>query len=216
MAYDKSVFILGAGASVPAGAPVLNDFLKKARELLDNPNSLLDSDERDVFRRVFEWRGKIYPALRFLKLDLDNMENLFCLVDMAYQLGLEKKRNAKINLIKLVTRTLDLTIKFGPGEEHNTYSSFVGFLQKPKDITRTELNSIISLNYDIGCEQAFSSRGVSFTYGDPWSEVDDSAYKLLKLHGSVNWGVCPKCNYKKANADFRDYTVLNAQSVKAY
>jgi hypothetical protein len=37
MAYDKSVFILGAGASVPAGAPVLNDFLKKARELLDNP-----------------------------------------------------------------------------------------------------------------------------------------------------------------------------------
>jgi len=88
MAYDKNVFILGAGASVEAGAPILNDFLKRARELLDNPRSGLTPEEREAFRRVFEWRGNIYPALRFLKLNLENLEDLFSLIDMASMLGM--------------------------------------------------------------------------------------------------------------------------------
>jgi len=45
MAYEKNVFILGAGASVEAGIPVVNDFLARARQLLDNPQSRLDDED---------------------------------------------------------------------------------------------------------------------------------------------------------------------------
>jgi len=209
MAYDKSVFILGAGASVPAGAPVLNDFLKKARELLDNPNSELDNADREAFKHVFEWRGRMYPALRFLKLDLENMENLFCLVDMSYQLGFEKKKKEKniINdLIRLVGRTLDLTIKFKEiykidNLTDKTYLDFINLLenrnQLKSDAKKIELDSIITLNYDIVCDQVFWIQDIPFTYDYPVVDQDDSKYKLLKLHGSINWRVCSnqKCKY---------------------
>jgi NAD-dependent SIR2 family protein deacetylase len=221
MAYDKSVFILGAGASVPAGAPVLNDFLKKARELLDNPNSPLDSDEKDIFRRVFEWRGRMYPALRFLKLDLENMENLFCLVDMAYQLGIEVTEDVRNNLIRLIARTLDLTVKFSTlrisaKKQEETYSSdptyyeFIELLKvwhSKNDVVKTEFDSIITLNYDICCEQALISQEVPFTYGDPWSDPNKIGYKLLKLHGSINWVICQECKDTKADLDF-NYNII--------
>jgi NAD-dependent SIR2 family protein deacetylase len=220
MAYDKSVFILGAGASVPAGAPVLNDFLKKARELLDNPNSELDNADREAFKHVFEWRGRMYPALRFLKLDLENMENLFCLVDMSYQLGFEKKKNIINDLIRLVGRTLDLTIKFKEiykidNLTDKTYLDFINLLENWKqekldfinllenrnqlksDAKKIGLDSIITLNYDIVCDQVFYIREIPFTYDYPPVDPDDSAYKLLKLHGSINWGVCLKCKHIK-------------------
>jgi len=220
MAYDKNVFILGAGASVGAGAPVLNDFLKKARELLDNPKSPLESEERAAFKRVFEWRGRIYPVLRFLKIDLENIENLFSLVDMSYQLGLEDTEDARNDLIKLVSRALELTVKFSRYDYEGdrvtadrTYFSFVELLKEwaPKENGgKSEFDSIITLNYDIACDQAFHAQQVLFTYGDPWTKANNSGYKLLKLHGSINWGICshPQCDYKKADMGFSYYTPI--------
>jgi hypothetical protein len=43
---DHNVYILGAGFSRDAGAPLIHDFLDRAREFFDNPDSALDSQER--------------------------------------------------------------------------------------------------------------------------------------------------------------------------
>ncbi len=228
MAYDKSVFILGAGASVPAGAPVLNDFLKRSRELLDNPNSLLSPEDKEAFKRVFEWRGRIYPALRYLKLDLENMENLFCLVDMAEQLGIENVEGIRDDMIRMVARTLDLTVKFGDHLDtkkqkifgDRTLLMFIDLLiewRSKTDVAKAGLDSIITLNYDIACEQAFAAKENRFTYSEPWTNKDDDhGYKLLKLHGSVNWGICPNqdCKYTKSNLNFGDLTPIQGTNYR--
>ena len=67
MAHDKNVYILGAGASVGSGAPVLKDFLKRARSLLDQPEPILSKDELRAFQNVFGFRSKMTRALRYIK-----------------------------------------------------------------------------------------------------------------------------------------------------
>lgn len=52
MLFHKNVFILGAGFSVDAGAPVMSNFLQKARQLLDNRESGLHDEDRKSFKRL--------------------------------------------------------------------------------------------------------------------------------------------------------------------
>jgi len=143
MAYDKSVFILGAGASVPANGPLLKDFLRRARELLDNPNSLLDDDEREIFKRVFDWKFEKYPLPRFLNLDLENIENLFCLVDMSCQLGFNKAKDTRNDLIRVISRTLDLEIRFDKLDHQRIIDK-----EESKTI-KDSCSSILSINDNI-------------------------------------------------------------------
>ena len=222
MAYGKNVFILGAGASAGAGAPVLNNFLKKARELLENVNSGLTSEQRKAFREVFEWRSQKTQALRYMNIDLDNIEELFSLVDMAQQLGDEVAGEMVDNLINLVSCTLELSVEFdfdpALGMEHGrdigstsndlTYRSFVEVLEKwsgSRDLIATEKDSFITLNYDTIFDRILLSMGRGFTYSHPeWHspEMDADSHKLLKLHGSTNWGRCRECGYKKIETRF--------------
>ena len=222
MAFDKNVFIFGAGASAGAGAPVLKDFLKRARELYDNRNSGLSGDEREAFGSVFKWRGGIYPALRVLKIDLDNVEDLFSLVDMAWQPGDQEAGHIVHSLIKMVSRTLELVVKFrfdpvqliqsgGDFDKHVSndwaYRGFLEVLENwigHRDAAATERDSFITLNYDTIFDRTLRSLGRGFTYCHPdWlSGMDPESHKLLKLHGSVNWGKCPECGYKMAEMDF--------------
>jgi hypothetical protein len=51
---NRNVFILGAGFSAAAGAPVVRDFLDCARQFYDDPVSGLDEHEREHFKKVFE------------------------------------------------------------------------------------------------------------------------------------------------------------------
>ncbi len=76
MAYDKNVFILGAGASKAAGAPILKEFMLKARELLENhqySGLSKNADDIKAFECVFEWRSNLYRVLRRLNIDFDNL-----------------------------------------------------------------------------------------------------------------------------------------------
>src|SRR6185312_10135630 len=72
---DRNVFILGAGFSCAAGAPLVNNFLDLARELYDDPTSDLDDGEREIFGRVFEFRQAMSRAREKMTIDLDNIEN---------------------------------------------------------------------------------------------------------------------------------------------
>ena len=82
-----------------------------------------------------------------------------------------------------------------------TYLDFINLLenrnQLKSDAKKIELDSIITLNYDIVCDQVFWIQDIPFTYDYPVVDQDDSKYKLLKLHGSINWRVCSnqKCKY---------------------
>lgn len=109
---DRNVYILGAGFSAGANAPLLYNFLDKSRELVDDPGSGLDDNERAEFRTVFEFRRKMAQAREKVKMDLDNIEQLFGLVEMQQRLG-RNGSGARRATVYLIAKTLELMIARG-------------------------------------------------------------------------------------------------------
>ena len=98
---DHNVFILGAGFSRDAGAPLIHDFLDRSREFFDNPDSALDEHERQQFEEVFGFKREVAKAREKFRIDLDNIEQLFGLVEMSHRLGSVESatRDATVYLI---------------------------------------------------------------------------------------------------------------------
>ncbi len=220
MAYDKNVFILGAGASKAAGAPLLNEFLATARELLDNHQySGLDEDpaDKEAFETVFKWRSSLYRVLRYLNIDFDNLEDLFSFVDMSRQFGSKQAGKVREALIRLACRTIELSVKISkhkPGgiaylgdPEYIKLARWLGERRQEQINSEgvTGENSIITMNYDTLIEQALKDviHSKASTYGPPWHKPIQNTRqtKVLKLHGSINWAKCTKCEYTWAEPE---------------
>ncbi len=107
---DRNVFILGAGFSVDAGAPLVNDFLDTARELFDDPDSNLDEQEREDFKRVFEFRKYVAQAREKFRIDLDNIEQLFGLIEMSHRLDSENSA-VRDAMVYVIAKTLQLAVE---------------------------------------------------------------------------------------------------------
>jgi hypothetical protein len=77
---------------------------------------------------------------------------------------------------------------------HTYYSEFIHLL---RDFARTKrIDSsiaVITFNYDLGLDYAFSYTKTPYHYG---LETEDSSdgIPFLKLHGSLNWSICKECN----------------------
>lgn len=106
---NRNVLILGAGFSVSAGAPLINNFLDVAREFYDDPVSGLDDQERQYFHEVFTFKQEMSRAREKMKIDLDNIEHLFGLVEMRQRL---KNSNPATRdaTVYLIAKTLDLSL----------------------------------------------------------------------------------------------------------
>ena len=216
--YRKNVFILGAGASVHVGAPLLSNFLPEARRKLDSGELSEEAEER--FRSVFDYSAQHEEIEQKAGLNLTNLEQLFGLVDLNVRVepGLD---NIRDNLIFLILRTLEATIQPPPMGQCTMYINGgnqmrekIGITQHFIDIVAGRFragapphvarDSIISLNYDLVIEQALQSRNYRPVYFISDSEINPGGgrfgVKLLKLHGSANWVTCPVC---------REITVLD-------
>jgi len=109
MPYRKNVFIVGAGFSAEAGAPVVRTFFEQAMELWKNPNSGLKQQERDIFRQVFDYRYELESAESKIQIDLDNIEDLFGTVEMASHLGFNGAQTVKAKIVYVILRPIELT-----------------------------------------------------------------------------------------------------------
>jgi NAD-dependent SIR2 family protein deacetylase len=220
MPYRKNVFIVGAGFSANAGAPVIQDFFPRAMELWKDPSSGLAPDEREVFRSVFAYRKALEIAEARVQVDLENIEDLFGTVEMASQLGISEPQAVRRNLVYVILRTLELTttsklvgVPFMHGVSPNQretnfqgdiYEFFVQvvaqrWFPRPKDGVAKD--SVISLNYDLLLERAMEGSPIAPLYDLPSAQVAENAadasgvcrVRLLKLHGSANWAICSNC-----------------------
>lgn len=104
---DRNVYILGAGFSAPAGAPLIYSFLERSREFLNNPPAALNNDGLAHFKRVFEFKEKIAKAREKMSVDLDDIEELFGLVEMSCRLG-SASVEARNSMIYVIAKTLEL------------------------------------------------------------------------------------------------------------
>lgn len=227
MAYDKNVFIFGAGASVAAGAPILSDYMSKARQLLDNHEYSglgKDPEDKKAFETVFEWRSNRYGVLRRLNVDFDNLEDVFSLVDMAQQFGMKQAKKVRKALIRLACRTIELSVTVpgydDPKKPYTGDPEYVKLALWIKERRQRQIDnngppmedSIITLNYDTLVEQALNTviHNRVANYGEPWHTPIPNTYqfKVLKLHGSINWATCSysNCNYTWAEAEISSFS----------
>jgi NAD-dependent SIR2 family protein deacetylase len=224
---DRNVFILGAGFSASAGAPVINDFLDTSREIFDNPDSALDDAEKQLFGQVFEFKKRVAQAREKFLIDLDNIEQLFGLIEMSHRL--QKRKDVRDAMVYVIAKTLQIAIarkhqrqsvrlSLAPGFERSSptwvesvprenadvvcpdiYTYFGLLLSGKFDApNKSRSNVVITFNYDLILDDALRRIDVEPFYGLPDCDVDgipqrESRVPVLKLHGSTNWAICPRC-----------------------
>src|SRR5258706_973652 len=192
----KTVFILGAGASAAAGVPMMAEFLDRADRLFRGQN---DDAAQDVFRAITELQGVYAKSY----LDLDNIEAVFGAIEMAQLIGKLANRTPdsiaelRSNLVNMIVRTVEATTFFPvtdgqvqPAKPYGAFAKMVSELVKPG---RTAV-AFLTFNYDVALDQALFWTNLQTDYCLTGA-VQSGHLPLLKLHGSINWGLCEK--YKK-------------------
>jgi len=193
----QNIFILGAGASCDAGIPVMNNFLKVARNLKNQ--SKISPNSKELFDLVFRAKKEITKMQSKFNIENpNNIEVLFAQFEMAELLGKLGDMEAEeiVNLKKavniLISETIENSFYLNPKDDYflpsDTYNRFVQLIQKI--LLKGETVSIITFNYDIALEYALQFNRQPFDYcllGGSVLFDSNSKIKLLKLHGSLNW-----------------------------
>ena len=213
---SRVVFVLGAGASAAAKAPLSSDFMDKAKLLLREGD--LSEDDRAAFELVLQARDSLKAAHSKAELDLRNLETLFGAFEMAALFGrlgaMPQKQVEALPLAmrRLISRTIEKTMEFPvlltaenrippapPARRAGTfpkilppvpYETFAELVARMSAKRPADV-SLITFNYDLGTDYALAFAQIPFSYGlgeDPGGALD-----LLKLHGSLNWGRCASC-----------------------
>jgi hypothetical protein len=209
---SDTVFILGAGASKQAGAPVMANFLDEARNLLYT-NSV--ENEKQNFELVFESIGALQSVHSKSQLDLDNIESVMAAFEIAEtlqkfpedsQIG-SRNRTAALN--RLIAKTIAKTLQFPLSGEsrlmapapYKEFVELIKFLQK--DVNPRHSVSVITFNYDIACDFAFTDNQLLPDYGIIKTNDSRGKTPLIKLHGSLHWSY----NADKSEIDIRPIDV---------
>jgi len=197
---SKTVFILGAGASRQAKGPLMADFLDKARDLLDSGQA---GEAEESFKLVFRARSQLKAVHTMAQLDIDNMESVFAAFEMAKILGClgtippEEIEQLESAIRFLILRTLEKNIMFKlardevrPSEPYGRFVELINHVSKQK----TNSASVITFNYDLALDYALKYYGIPFDYALSAIQTSEVSIPVLKLHGSLNWGYCDKCD----------------------
>jgi len=189
---DHNAYILGAGFSAEAGVPVVKDFLKKMRDahpwLVDRGRK----SEAQAIERVLEFRLKAASAAYRVRIDLENIEELFSLATaqdpemsddirlaiaatIDYSCNIAQPQIDRIYITKNHKKPLPNHWELKGTEvgyeqkkemECNAYDLFAGtmsgYLIKNWD---SQQNTILTFNYDLIVEEALERLGVSYYYG---------------------------------------------------
>lgn len=196
----KTIFILGAGASKQAGAPLMTEFLDCAYDLLRTEiQGVIKSKKEfdDVFKAISELQGVHSKSY----LDLDNIEIVFGAIEMGLLLkrlgtrdeeSIKKLRNS---LITLIYKTLEYSIPFPvhdkriyPPKPYDSFMSVLKGVEKNQPYQDPHQFSFITFNYDLCLDFSLYYSGRRYDYCLE-SHNKTGGSPLLKLHGSINWGL---------------------------
>ena len=132
-------------------------------------------------------------------LDLNNIEQVFGTVELAQTIGklgnysAEEISELRKALVTLIVGTLERKVVYPTDPTHGIiptppYQELAQIL-KEKGLG---VSSVITFNYDIAVDFALYFNRIAFDYclGQPQPKKT----KLLKLHGSTNWGRCLESN----------------------
>ncbi|MFZ0821584.1 MAG: hypothetical protein WAM91_16085 [Candidatus Acidiferrales bacterium] len=195
---SETVIILGAGASRLAGAPLMNDFLDVADAIRKNSGAK-DED----FERVFIAKDALQAVHSKAQMDLLNLESVFAAFEMAKLLGrlgslpINETDSLPNSMRRLIYKTLQATVKFPvrneriyPPRPYDELAKALAAIWSANSV-RALKTSFITFNYDVCLDYALAFQGLPIDYS--LGPFKGSGFKVLKLHGSLNWSQCEKC-----------------------
>lgn len=221
---NHNVYILGAGFSAARGLPTIKDFMLTMRDAHQWLESQGKKKESEAIAKVLEFRLNAASAAYRVKLDLENIEELFSLASAS-----DRKLTTHIQLA--IASTLDFKLQTNPEPKISFQFSNYNADKIPQHWSPIEgsgneskvvecpayeyylkallgnwngqnnhnNNTFISFNYDLLIENALDKLSIPYSYGmDSQQRTSSDSVELLKLHGSVNWG---------ANANNRKYQI---------
>ena len=209
----KTVHVLGAGASAHAGVPLLNDFLARSRSLVSGNR---DIKSQDSFTNVLEWVDSLRSPAYYLGLDLDNLEHIFSLVAMMREVGDTRADQLYSQVSHVIFETIDnsCTVHFDSNGQYDpdpSYASFAKLIvetnERRRPLTPKLKDSVVTLNYDVLLDYVFWLVYGGCDYG--FGCADEQRVKVLKPHGSMNWGKHPGCD----NPEGKEIQVVPASPV---
>src|SRR5258706_274709 len=171
----NTVFILGAGASYQAGAPLMNDFLDVAYNLW-RTGDVKDFDQQ--FASVFRGRSALQQVHSKSQLNIQNIESVFAAFEMGKTLqkfgdfNNEEIENLVAAMKSIIVATIESKLEFPVSSDQASiyspypYDSFVEMLQNLK--TKSEPNqdvAVITFNYDLALDYAFYKEQIGIYYG---------------------------------------------------
>lgn len=196
----KTIFILGAGASQMAGAPLMADFLDRAHDLLRTKSKGV-VEAKDQFEDVFNAISELQVVHSKAFLDLNNIEIVFGAIEMGLLLKRLGDRDeasiAKLrdSIITLIYKTLEFSIQFPVRDKQHIRppKPYDGFMTTLEGVEKNQPSqdphqfSFVTFNYDLCLDYALHHFGRAFDYCLDGA-VKSNNSPLLKLHGSINWG----------------------------
>jgi hypothetical protein len=207
-----TVFIFGAGTSAGAGGPMMSNFLNA----IDDTKNLDEARKyRDDFNLVMNAYKKLISANSRINMGYENnIEDLFASFELIRLLelpGFDDITNKDFisSIRKVIGCVIENKIKFFEGAEliDNKLNKY--FLpQKYFEYFFTVINTaiqtgktkpsdycIISFNYDIVVDYAMTFLGIPYSYclGNFERNYEKNGIPYLKMHGSLNWGLCKNC-----------------------
>lgn len=189
------VFILGAGASRQAGAPLMANFLDVANDLLRAGRV---DESKTSFERVFAAIGGLQAVHSKAQLDLNNIEAIFTALELGKVIqrlpGTEVSEIPQTiaDLKEVIVKTLETTLPFptrknwiGVPKPYDDFAKAINYLRA--DAFPTQTSSVITFNYDLAADIALYREGLGPNYIIEPAPSSREAIDLLKLHGSLNW-----------------------------
>jgi len=187
----------------------MSDFLDFAEALL---RQKIDGviEAKDDFDNVFNVLAELQAVHAKSFLDLDNIEILFGAIEMAQLIGKLGERNSeeitklRESIITLIFKTLEYSLKFPVRDQHiyppEPYGNFLETLSSARSKTipvAPHEFAFLTFNYDLTLDYSLHHQGYIFDYclSDKPDEKEAHIQKVpyLKLHGSINWGICEEC-----------------------
>ncbi|MDD2778322.1 MAG: hypothetical protein PHI16_05500 [Methanocellales archaeon] len=214
--YGKHVFVLGAGAShesanIPLGKDLVWNYHVDCGLLVPYDNTRPDLREENEnftnYRKFLELAASIFPEFKSLPKKWDNRGmNVFRLysrlekrhyIDELLEL-LQKQGNKEG--AKLVKYLIFEHIAQASFNRPNT--SYKRFVKEILKIKRPQTTSVISLNFDCMLQEKEFINEVYFDYLINFDWIDHNRTQfyrcsnpipLIKLNGSLDWGICENC-----------------------
>lgn len=191
-----TLFVLGAGASAADGAPVMSNFLDKARDIYVSQMPGLD---REAFSTLFTALTMLRRVQSYAEVDLRNIEVVLSLLELAHltwghsQFNEFNTKSAITALRRVIVQTLDYTLRYSRKDDiiAPPYNSKRLVDRCAVHLPKKQI-AFISFNYDVALEYSLDSCNISYDYclNDGFSK---SSVPVVKLHGSVNWSKCESC-----------------------